>query len=95
MHVVRLMIVVFLILAIMLAYSPLVNNEVSQLWEHARPGVILIMDDLYAAIRGFVVGTDANEGIQDGAPGVDFDRVITKIRGDRVEGIFAYAGARG
>jgi hypothetical protein len=77
MHVARLMIVSFLILAILFTYSPHAKAEVSQYWEHVRPGVILLMDDLYATVRNFVAGPDSNDGIEDNAPGVDFDRIIT------------------
>ena len=77
MHVARLIIVSFLILAILFTYSPPAKAEVSQYWEHVRPGVILLMDDLYATVRNFVAGPDSNDGIEDNAPGVDFDRIIT------------------
>jgi hypothetical protein len=39
------------------------------------------MDDLYLTVRNFVVGSDVHEGIDDNAPGVDFDRIITMERG--------------
>lgn len=81
MHVARLIIVSFLILAILFTYSPPAKAEVSQYWEHVRPGVILLMDDLYATVRNFVAGPDSNDGIEDNAPGVDFDRIITRDGG--------------
>jgi hypothetical protein len=77
MHVARLIFIFILILAILSTYSPSVSEEVSQVWEHARPGVIMLMDDVYATVRNFVAGSDANDGIEDDAPGVDFDRIIT------------------
>lgn len=77
MHVARLIILSILILAIVFTYSPLVREEVSQFWGHVRPGVIVLMDEIYATVRNFVAGPDSNDGIQDNAPGVDFDRIIT------------------
>ena len=84
MHVVRLIIVSILILAIIFTYNPLVRQEVRQFWQHARPGVIVLMDDLYATFRNFVAGPDSNGGIEDNAPGVDFDRIITLDRANPV-----------
>jgi hypothetical protein len=77
MHAARSIIISILILAVIFTSSPLVREEVSRFWEHVRPGVIVFMDDLYATIRNFVAGSDANDGIEDNAPGVDFDRIIT------------------
>ena len=73
----RLIIVSILILGIVFTYSPLVREEASQFWEYVRPAVIVIMDDVYATLRNFVAGPDSNDGIEDTAPGVDFDRIIT------------------
>jgi hypothetical protein len=81
MYVARLIVVLFLILAMVLTYSPIVRGEVSQAWETARPGVILFMDGVYAVIRTLVTGTDPHNGIDDNAPDVDFDEVITMERG--------------
>ena len=81
MHISRLLIVLFLLLAIVLTYSPQVREEVNQAWEGVRPGVILLMDGLYATIRNFVAGTDSHDRIDDDAPGVDFDTIITKAGG--------------
>ena len=39
------------------------------------------MDDLYATVRNFIAGTDSSDGIEDNAPGVDFDTIITMDRG--------------
>jgi hypothetical protein len=81
MLVARLIILSFLILGILFTYSPFVKEEVSQFWEHVRPGVIVLMDDLYATVRNFIAGSDSRDGIEDNAPGVDFDRIITMVRG--------------
>jgi len=81
MHVARLILLSILVLVGLFVSSPLVREEVSQSWEHVRPGVIVLMDDFYATVRNFVAGSDSNDGIEDDAPGVDFDRIITMDRG--------------
>jgi hypothetical protein len=81
MHIARSIIVLFLILAIVFTYGPLMRGDVRQAWEAARPGVILLMDSLYTTIRNFVAGADSHDGINDDAPGVDFDIIITEERG--------------
>ena len=81
MHVARLILLSILILSVLFTYSPAVREQVSQSWEHVRPGVIVLMDDLYLTVRNFVSGSDVHEGIEDNAPGVDFDRIITRDRG--------------
>lgn len=82
MYVARLIILSFLTLGMLFTYSPFVKEEASQFWEHVRPGVIVLMDDLYATVRNFVAGPDSNDGIEDNAPGVDFDKIITMDRGN-------------
>ena len=77
MQVARWIIVSFLILAIMVASSPQAWTATSQAWEQARPDVIDVMDGLYAIIRGVVAGSDPHEGIEDDAPGVNYDIIIT------------------
>lgn len=80
MYVVRLIIVLFLILAMVFAYSPRLREEMSHSWENARPGILQLMDGFYAAIRNFVAGPELHDGIDDHAPGVDFDMIITMER---------------
>jgi hypothetical protein len=78
MQIARIITTLFLILAIVLMYSPPVRGEVNHAWQNARPGVIALMDGLYASIRNLVAGTGSQDGINDDAPGVDFDTIITK-----------------
>ena len=61
--------------------SPLMRGEVSLAWEYARPGVLQVMDGIYAAIRDFVAGTGTHDGIDDDAPGAEFEIMITKEGG--------------
>lgn len=77
MHISRLLIVLFLTLAIVFTTSPLMRGEVNRAWEGAQPGVLLLMDSVYAAIRNFVAGTGSHDGVNDDAPGVDFDIIVT------------------
>jgi hypothetical protein len=81
MYIARWTIVPFLILAITFTASPLMRGEVNQAWDHARPDVVLLMDSFYAAIRNFIAGTGSHDGINDDAPGVNFEIVITKKAG--------------
>jgi len=81
MHIARLTIVLFLILVIIFSANPVMRGGVSRAWEHTRPDVILLMDTFYAAIRNFVAGTGSHDGINDDAPGVNFEIIITKAGG--------------
>ena len=73
----RLLVVLFLIVVIVFTYRVEGQKEMGRAWQAVRPGVIQVMDGLYAAIRNFVAGTEANGGIDDTAPGVNFDEIIT------------------
>jgi hypothetical protein len=81
MLVARLTIVLILMLVILVAYSPSASEELSQAWMDVRPAVLGFMDSVYAAIRSFVAGSDADDGIDDNPPGVDFDMIVTMDRG--------------
>ena len=78
MHIARWIIIPFLIAAMVLMYSPLARGEVNQFWVQVRPGVIEFMDGLYAAIRNFVAGGDSQDGVEDHAPNIDYDLIITR-----------------
>ena len=77
MYAARLLIVLILILAIAVTFSPFASDELSQAWTASRPAVLGLMDSMYATIRNFVAGSAPVDGVDDDAPGVDFDRVIT------------------
>jgi hypothetical protein len=77
----RLIIVSILVLVIMVTYSPFAGEEIGQAWKDVRPDVLGFMDSIYAAIRSFVAGNDPKDGVDDNAPGVDFDLIITMDRG--------------
>jgi hypothetical protein len=46
-----------------------------------RPTVVEVMDGLYATLRSFVAGEDPHQSIDDNAPGVNFDLIITLDHG--------------
>jgi hypothetical protein len=77
MHVLRLIFVLFLIVVTLFTYGVQARGEFSDVWQQARPEVLQWMDSFYAEIRGFIAGTDGPDGINDHAPGVNFDEVIT------------------
>lgn len=73
----RLLVVLFLIVVIVVSYSVGGQTEMGRVWEAVRPDVIQVMDGLYATIRNFIAGTESNGGVDDHAPGVNFDEIIT------------------
>ena len=81
MYAARLVTVLLLILVIVVAYNPQARDEVVETWENIRPGVVEFMDSFYAAIRNLITGNDANdpgdETPMPGAPGVNFERIVT------------------
>jgi hypothetical protein len=81
MHIARLIIVLFLILALTFTASPLMRGGVNRAWAHARPSVILLMDSLYATLRNFIAGAGSHDGIDDHAPGGNYEIIITKEAG--------------
>lgn len=81
MHAARLIIVSFLLLAIVVTFSSQGREVTSRAWEKMRPTVVDVMDDLYATIRSFVAGEDPHQSIDDNAPGVNFDLIITLDHG--------------
>jgi hypothetical protein len=81
MYAARWILVSFLILLIIVTFSPAGREVASQAWKEIRPVVVDVMDSLYASLRNFVAGEDAHEGIDDHTPGVNFDLIITKDRG--------------
>jgi hypothetical protein len=76
----RLTIVSILMLVILAAYSPSVSEELGQAWKDVRPAILGVMDSVYATIRNFVAGSDADDGMDDNPPGVDFDMIVTMDR---------------
>lgn len=78
MYAARLIVVVFLILAIVVGYNPQVREKMGQTWDTMRPFVISLMDNVYAAVRSVIAGNEPHNRTKDpGSPGGNFDRVVT------------------
>ena len=79
MALIRFLVVLLLLLVVVTAYQPQARQAVGQMWESFRPGLIVLMDSMYAAIRSIVVGTDSHDQIDNdpASPGVDFDYIVT------------------
>ena len=77
MHVARLLIV-FLLIMVVIAYTPQGHEKISQTWENARPTVVYLMDNLYAAVRDVIAGSDIhNRTNNPDSPDGNFNRIIT------------------
>jgi hypothetical protein len=75
----RLITVLLLILAILIAYNPQFREGVMDTWEAVSPTVIQWMDSFYTAFRNVIVGDGSNDQMDHppAEPGVNFDRVVT------------------
>jgi hypothetical protein len=75
----RLITVILLIMAILIAYTPQFRELVIDTWEAFRPFVVHFMDSFYAAFRGLIVGDGSNDQMEHppADPGVNFDRIVT------------------
>lgn len=75
----RLITVILLIMAILIAYNPQFHELVMDTWEAVRPAVVQFMDGFYAAIRSLIAGNGSNDQMDHPPenPGVNFDRIVT------------------
>ena len=75
----RLITVILLVMAILIAYSPQFREQVTETWETIKPAVVALMDGSYAAIRNLIVGDGADDRMEETPhePGVNFDRIVT------------------
>jgi hypothetical protein len=75
----RSIIILFLILMLLVSISPQVSTKVVETWKNLRPSVVEAMDNLYAAVRSLVAGSDTDNRTHDTpvSPGVNFDVIIT------------------
>lgn len=83
MYAVRVIVVFLLIVAVVFAYSPVSREQVKENWQIIRPGVVELMDSVYATVRTLIAGDGRDDRIHDNpiAPGVDFERVVTMSSG--------------
>jgi hypothetical protein len=79
----RSLFIVFLILVILVSINPPAQAKITTAWKSIRPVVVESMDNVYAAVRKFIVGNDSDHQIYEnpGTPGVDFDVIITMKSG--------------
>jgi hypothetical protein len=79
MYAARLITVILLVMAILIAYSPQFREQATETWETIKPAVVGLMDGLYATIRNFIVGDGAHDRMEEtpNNPGVNFDRIVT------------------
>ena len=75
----RSIVILLLILGILVSLNPQVRANMGETWEHVKPAVVASMDSLYAEIRTFVAGNDADNRTNESplTPGVNFDVIIT------------------
>lgn len=79
MYAARLITVIVLIMAILIAYTPQFRELVMNTWEAVRPAMVQLMDGIYAAMRNLIVGDGANDQMDHppADPGANFDRIVT------------------
>jgi hypothetical protein len=65
MYAARLITVILLIIAILIAYSPQFREQVTETWETLKPAVVELMDDSYAAIRNLIAGDGLHDRIEE------------------------------
>lgn len=75
----RLITVILLIMAILIAYNPQFRELIMDTWEAFRPAMVQFMDSFYAAIRSLIAGSGSNDPMDHppADPGVNFDRIVT------------------
>ena len=81
MYAARVIVVLILILAVLVAYNPQAHETVLKTWVNIRPALLEGMDNFYAAIRSLITGNDSDHEF-DGtptpsSPGVNFNRIVT------------------
>jgi len=75
----RSIIILLLIVGILVSMNPGVRAKMGETWENVKPAVVASMDNLYAEIRTFVAGNDADNRTNESpvTPGANFDVIIT------------------
>jgi hypothetical protein len=85
MYAARVIIVLLLILAVLVAFNPQARERVKETWENIRPVVLAFMDNLYAAVRNLIAGNDSDNRFPTPTPtspgGVNFQRIVTMDNG--------------
>lgn len=75
----RSIVILLLIVGILVSLNPQVRARMGETWDNVKPAVVASMDTLYAEIRTFVAGNDADNRTNESpvTPGVNFDVIIT------------------
>lgn len=78
MYAARLITVILLVTAILIAYAPQFRELGMDTWEAVKPVVIEFMDGFYAAVRSIIVGDSSIDQMDHPPnPGGNFDRIVT------------------
>jgi hypothetical protein len=84
MYAARVIIVLLLILAVLIALNPQARERVRETWHNIKPIVLTSMDNLYATIRSLIAGDDSDNKFETPTPtnpGVNFHRIVTLNNG--------------
>lgn len=74
----RLITVILLITAILVAYNPQFRELVSYTWETIQPVAVELMDGFYATVRSIILGDSSIDQMDHPPkPGGNFDRIVT------------------
>ena len=80
MYAARLVIVLLLILAVIVAYNPQARQQMMGTWEKIRPALVNTMDNLYVAVRNLVSGMGSKDRMHETpvpGPATNFERIVT------------------
>jgi hypothetical protein len=71
--------IILLIIAVLIAINPQAHTKISAGWETIRPAVVESMDNMYAAVRTLVAGSDSDHKLYENPVPLDvnFDVIIT------------------
>ena len=76
----RSIVIILLIIAVLISINPQMQTKISAGWESIRPAVVESMDNMYAAVRTLVAGSDADHKLYENPVPLDanFDVIITR-----------------
>jgi hypothetical protein len=71
--------IILLIIAVLISITPQAQTKISGGWQSIRPAVVESMDNMYAAVRTFVSGSDSDHKLYENPVPLDpnFDVIIT------------------
>jgi hypothetical protein len=72
--------IILLIIVVLMSINPQAQTKISSGWDRIRPAVVESMDNLYAAVRTLVAGTDSDHKLYENPvpPDANFDVIITR-----------------